>query len=87
MNTSNLPPGVTDNDIETKSQTDFMPDLQMGDITIADDGELGFTFSCCGKSLGFVNKQGEIAVMEWIAKKRGYSLSNTQGQLRREGKA
>lgn len=86
MNMNNLPPGVTDNDIETKTQGDIMPNLQMGDITITDDGENGFSFSCCGKFLGFVNKQGEIAVMEWIAEKRGYSVSNVSDDPREAGK-
>jgi hypothetical protein len=79
MNTpNNLPPGVTNKDIEDQQDDRAMAPLQMGDITISDDGNLGFSFCCCGNHLGFVNKQGELSLMEWIAKKHGIILSNVR---------
>jgi len=70
----------SEKDIEDQQDDKAMAPLQMGDITISDDGNLGFSFCCCGNHLGFVNKQGELSLMEWIAKKHGIILSNVGDQ-------
>ena len=46
-------------------------DLDMGDLVIKDDGDLGFSIyhKDRKKKLAFLNKKGEEALMKWLIRK------------------